>query len=129
MVQTTRPLSPHLQVFGWQISNTLSIIHRATGVMLSAGAVVLMAWLVALASGQTAFLRMNELLGSLLGQLFLLGWTAAFFYHLCNGIRHLFWDAGYGYERADARRSGVIVVVVSLVLTLTFWAAALLGKS
>jgi succinate dehydrogenase / fumarate reductase cytochrome b subunit len=125
MSQVSRPLSPHLQVYRWQISNTLSILHRLTGVVLALGGFALVAWLLALASGQAAYTGANALLGSLVGQLALLGWTFCFFYHLCNGVRHLAWDAGYGLDKAAARKSGLAVVGVSVLLTVVFWAVAL----
>ena len=125
MSQASRPLSPHLQVYRWQISNTLSILHRLTGVVLSLGGVALVAWLLALASGQAAFTGANVLLGSLLGQLALVGWTFCFFYHLCNGLRHLAWDADRGFDREFARKSGIAVVAASVSLTVIFWAVAL----
>ncbi|MEQ1801741.1 MAG: succinate dehydrogenase, cytochrome b556 subunit [Gammaproteobacteria bacterium] len=125
MSQVSRPLSPHLQVYRWQISNTLSILHRLTGLVLAVGGVALVAWLLALASGQAAFTGANALLGSLLGQLALIGWTFCFFYHLCNGLRHLAWDAGHGFDKAVARKSGIAVVVASALLTVSFWVVAL----
>jgi len=125
MSQVSRPLSPHLQVYRWQISNTLSILHRLTGVALSLGGFSLVAWLLALASGQAAFAGANALLGSLVGQLALVGWTVCFFYHLCNGLRHLAWDAGHGFEKATARKSGIAVVTAAVLLTAVFWTIAL----
>lgn len=125
MSQVSRPLSPHLQVYRWQISNTLSILHRLTGVVLALGGLALVAWLLALASGQAAFTGANALLGSLVGQLALVGWTFCFFYHLCNGLRHLAWDAGRGFDKAVARKSGLAVVAASVLLTVIFWAVAL----
>lgn len=125
MPQESRPLSPHLQVYRWQISNTLSILHRLTGVALSLGGIALVAWLLALASGQAAFAGVNALLGSLVGQLALVSWTFCFFYHLCNGLRHLAWDAGHGFDRDVARKSGIAVVVAAVLLTLIFWTVAL----
>lgn len=127
MADLSRPLSPHLQVYRWQVSNTLSILHRLTGVGMSVGALALVAWLLALASGQTAFLQATEVFRSLGGQLLLIAWTFCFFYHLCNGLRHLAWDAGHGFDRETARKSGLAVVAASLVLTLAFWIAALSG--
>jgi succinate dehydrogenase / fumarate reductase cytochrome b subunit len=125
MPQVSRPLSPHLQVYRWQISNTLSILHRLTGIALSLGGLALVAWLLALASGQAAFTVANALLGSLVGQLALLGWTLCFFYHLCNGVRHLAWDVGHGFDKAVARKSGIAVVIGAVLLTVVFWAVAL----
>lgn len=125
MSQVSRPLSPHLQVYRWQISNTLSILHRLTGVVLALGGLALVAWLLALASGQAAFTGANALLGSLVGQLALVGWTLCFFYHLCNGLRHLAWDAGHGFDKAVARKSGIAVVTAAVLLTVIFWVVAL----
>lgn len=125
MSQISRPLSPHLQVYRWQVSQTLSIIHRGTGVMLSVGAVALVALLLALASGQAAYATISGLFSGVIGQIALVGWSFCFFYHLCNGLRHLAWDAGYGFERHKARRSGLLVVAVSAVLTISVWILAL----
>lgn len=125
MSQVPRPLSPHLQVYRWQVSNTLSILHRLTGVMLTLGGLALVSWLLALAAGQAAFAGANALAGSLVGQLGLVGWTFCFFFHLCNGLRHLVWDAGFGFDRAVARKSGLVVSAVAVLLTLAFWVVAL----
>jgi len=125
MSQVSRPLSPHLQVYRWQISNTLSILHRITGVALALGGLALVGWLLALASGQSAFVAVGGALGSVLGQLALMVWTFSFFYHLCNGLRHLAWDAGYGFDKSVARKSGVAVVAAACLLTVIFWVVAL----
>jgi succinate dehydrogenase / fumarate reductase, cytochrome b subunit len=125
MGQANRPLSPHLDVYGWKVTNTLSILHRATGVVLATGALVLTAWLVALASGPDAYLGVLALLDSPPGILLLFGWSFCFFYHLCNGIRHLCWDAGFGFEMPRVRASGTAVVAGSVVLTLLFWLVVL----
>jgi len=125
MARDHRPLSPHLGIYRWQISNTLSIIHRMTGVLLSLGAVVLVAWLVSLASGYTMYATVHGLLTSALGVLLLFGWTFCLFYHLANGVRHLVWDVGLGFEIRQARRSGILVVVFALLMTAGFWLAAL----
>jgi succinate dehydrogenase / fumarate reductase cytochrome b subunit len=127
MTPTNRPLSPHLGIYRWQVTNGLSIVHRLTGVGLSVGALVLAAWLVSIAAGPDSYLGVRDLLGSPLGVLLLFGWTFCFFYHLCNGVRHLFWDAGYGFEMPQARRSGVAVVTASVLLTALFWLIAVLG--
>ena len=120
-----RPQSPHLQVYRWQISNTLSILHRLTGVGLSFGAVALVGWLLALASGQAAHAQFSWVFSGLPGQLSLIGWTFCFFYHLCNGLRHLAWDAGYGFDKTAARNSGIAVVAAASLLTTAFWFVAL----
>jgi succinate dehydrogenase / fumarate reductase cytochrome b subunit len=112
-----RPLSPHLQVYRWQMGNTLSILHRLTGIALALGLVALTYWLISLASGEESYEEAMRLFSSPLGLLFLLGWTFSFLYHLLNGIRHLFWDAGYGFERPSRHASGWFVVLGALVLT------------
>jgi succinate dehydrogenase / fumarate reductase cytochrome b subunit len=126
-----RPLSPHLQVYRPQLTSVLSILHRITGVALLVGTLLLIYWLAAAAAGPEAFETARAVIGSVLGRLFLFGWTVALFYHLCNGIRHLFWDAGYGFELEAAYRSGWLVVGASAVLSLASWVLgyAMLGSS
>ena len=126
MADVQRPLSPHLQVYRWQITNTLSILHRLTGVGLGLGTLALTWWLVAAAAGPDYYAVAVGLLGSWLGRLVMLGFTWALFYHLCNGIRHLFWDAGRGFELDTVNRTGWAVVILSAVLTLAAWIAAFL---
>jgi succinate dehydrogenase / fumarate reductase cytochrome b subunit len=121
MTSHGRPLSPHLQVYRPQITSVLSILHRITGVALAAGGILLVYWLVAAASGPDAFATAQAVIVSFFGRLFLLGWTFALFYHFCNGIRHLTWDAGWGLELPMVYRTGWAVVGVSAVLTVLFW--------
>ena len=118
----SRPLSPHLQVYRLPLPALMSISHRATGVLLAAGSLVLVYWLAAVASGPDAFADAQALLGSLPGRALLLLLTFSLFYHLGNGIRHLFWDAGFGFELRTAHASGVAVIVAAVVLTLAAWA-------
>lgn len=120
-----RPLSPHLQIYRPQITSMLSICHRLTGLALSVGLLLLVWWLVALATGPEAFATAQGFTGSWLGRLLLLGWSFALFYHLANGIRHLFWDAGYGYDLKTTTASGWAVVAASVVLTLIAWGVGL----
>jgi succinate dehydrogenase / fumarate reductase cytochrome b subunit len=124
-----RPLSPHLQVYRPQISSVLSICHRISGVALAIGTGLLVSWLVAAASGPAAFATAQDFMGSFLGRLMLFGWTFALFYHLANGIRHLAWDAGYGYDLAAVTRTGWMTVGSAVGLTLFSWVLgyALLG--
>ncbi len=124
MVTRPRPLSPHLQVYRLQWTMVLSITHRITGVGLAFGTVLLVWWLVALAAGPEYFALVQRYLGSWIGRLLLFGCTWATFYHLCNGIRHLCWDAGWGLELDAARNSGAVAVVFSVLLTLVAWAIA-----
>ena len=117
-----RPLSPHLQFYRLQLTSVLSIIHRFTGISLSLGTIPLVLWLGATAMGPQAYLMASHWLSSSLGITMMLGWAFCFYFHLANGIRHLFWDMGWGYELKDVYRSGWTVVSVSLGLTLfTFW--------
>ncbi|MBT3263832.1 MAG: succinate dehydrogenase, cytochrome b556 subunit [Acidiferrobacteraceae bacterium] len=113
-----RPLSPHLQVYRPQLTSVLSIGHRATGIILCFGAVALSAWLISLALGEQMFNGYTGLLNTLIGKVFMLGWLFSFFYHLCNGVRHLCWDAGYGYEITQVYQSGWMVVLVAFGMTI-----------
>src|SRR5438270_12265248 len=121
MPSPARPLSPHLQIYRWQIGNTLSILHRVTGAALAIGMAALAYWLVALAAGDAAYGSAMRVLWSPLGILLLAVWTFSFNYHLLNGIRHLFWDAGYGFERTQRHLSGWLAVVGALALTGCVW--------
>lgn len=116
-----RPLSPHIQVYRWQITMTLSILHRATGIALSVGTLLLAYWLVAAAAGPEAFATAQALIGSWFGRLLLFGWSYALFYHLCNGIRHLAWDAGWGFELGTMASTGWFVVFASILMTVFAW--------
>ena len=117
-----RPLSPHLQIYRWQIGNTLSILHRLTGVMLALGLIALCHWLIALAGGEERYRAAARMFASPLGVVLLAGWTFAFFYHLLNGERHLLWDVGVGFERTQRHASGWLAVLGALGLTLCVWA-------
>jgi len=116
-----RPLSPHLQVYRPQITSVLSITHRATGIVLSLGVVFLVIWLMAAAAGPESFDAVQACAGSWLGYLFLFGFSVCLFYHLLNGIRHLFWDAGKGFELATVTRTGLAVLVGTVGLTALAW--------
>ena len=118
-----RPLSPHLQVYKFEWTMALSIVHRMTGVGLAIGTLLMVWWLVAMADGSTSFLTVQTVMASWIGRLCLFGWTWALFYHLCNGIRHLVWDTGRGLELPVAEASGYVVVLASVVLTVAAWVA------
>jgi succinate dehydrogenase / fumarate reductase cytochrome b subunit len=118
-----RPLSPHLQVYRRTYTMVLSITHRATGLALSVGLVLLCAWLLALAQGPGTYAELMTLLDSPLGLVVLAGFAIAFWYHFVAGIRHLVFDTGRSLERREARRSAVLVVVATIILVLaTLWA-------
>lgn len=121
MASNNRPLSPHLQVYKPQLTTFMSITHRATGIALAVGTLMLVCWLIAAATGESAFDEVQAFLGSIIGRLLLLGWSYALFYHMCNGIRHLFWDAGKGFEIETAYTTGRIVIGASILLTIGAW--------
>ena len=110
-----RPLSPHLQVYRPQLTSVLSILHRATGIALSVGALYLATWVIYAAASPKAYALFQSFNTSIVGRIVLGGWLFCAFYHLCNGIRHLFWDAGYGFEKAQARRSAALVAAFVVV--------------
>lgn len=119
-----RPLSPHLQVYRWQLTMAMSILHRITGVALAVGTLLLVWWLLAAAAGPETYETARICLGSWLGRLLLFGWSFALFYHLCNGIRHLGWDLGLGFEIGTAYATGWTVVAASVALTILAWITA-----
>ena len=116
-----RPLSPHLQIYRLPLPAILSITHRMTGVILSTGTLLLAAWMVALAQGPNSFAIAMMVVGHPLGQLVLFGYSAALFYHMCNGIRHLNWDRGAGLEIESVYRSGKFVIGAAVILTAALW--------
>lgn len=126
MPARNRPLSPHLQVYKPQLTSVLSITHRATGVALAVGLIGLVYWLMSLAAGPQAYAAAQQVLGSWFGKLVLFGFSFALFYHMCNGVRHLFWDAGIGFELETVYASGWAVVVVSVAMTVVTWIVALI---
>lgn len=119
--KSRRPLSPNIQVYRPQLTSVLSIANRITGVVLSVGAVVLVAWLIAAAAGSQPYAVIQGALASGVGQVLLVGATFAFFLHLCGGIRHLIWDTVHGYELRAIYTSGWLVVAASVALTVTAW--------
>lgn len=129
MALDTRPLSPHLQVYRWQLTSVLSILHRASGIALAAGTILLVAWLVEAARGPQAYAGMQHFLASWIGLLLLLLWSIALFYHLCNGIRHLVWDTGHGLELPQVYAGGWIVLAATAALTAVSWIVGLMQWS
>ncbi|GAA0581009.1 succinate dehydrogenase, cytochrome b556 subunit [Craurococcus roseus] len=123
-----RPLSPHLQVYDMlQLTSALSISSRITGAAWGLGLVLLVWWLVAAASGPSAFATVQWFLSSWLGLLVLFGMTGAAWYHTLNGVRHLAWDAGYGYDIPTTYRSGRIVLIGTAVMTVLTWIVAVMA--
>jgi succinate dehydrogenase / fumarate reductase cytochrome b subunit len=120
-----RPLSPHLQVYRWPLSMALSISHRVTGVGLSIGTLLLTWWLVAAAISDDAFATVQWFLATPIGMLLLFGWSASLLFHFFTGIRHLAWDAGYGFDKPKYNRSGWAAIVATAVATVLLWVVGL----
>lgn len=121
MNTSNRPVSPHLQIYKMPLSARLSILHRLTGLALSAGAVVLVIWLAALAFFSPLAINIYAFFSTAAGKIILAGWTFTFFYHMLNGLRHLLWDTANGLEIQCINRSGIIVILISLILTTLIW--------
>lgn len=121
MPHENRPLSPHLQVYAFKLHMAISIFHRITGVALAFGVVALVYWLAAAAYGPESFGHAQAAFGSWFGYLCLFGWSVCLFYHLCNGVRHLFWDIGWGFDPQQVRASGIAVLAGTVVLTVLSW--------
>jgi succinate dehydrogenase / fumarate reductase cytochrome b subunit len=118
-----RPLSPHLQVYRPEITSVLSIMNRASGIASAIGTLLMVWWLVAAASSPRAYAAASGFIGSWFGMLLMLGWTAAMFYHLFAGLRHLAWDAGYGWKLPEVYATGRAVVIATAVATVLVWGA------
>lgn len=125
MATQERPLSPHLQVYKPQLTSTLSILHRMTGVALALGSLLFAGWLVAVAGGPAGFEHARTVLASVYGQIMLFLLSACLVYHFLNGIRHLAWDAGHGYDIPKAYASGYAVLVLAVLITAGLWWAGL----
>jgi succinate dehydrogenase / fumarate reductase cytochrome b subunit len=121
MSNSDRPLSPHISIYRWPITMVLSIVHRATGVAMSIGLIVLAAWLINIAGGAADYAQFTDLMSTLVGRVLLIGWSFAFFFHLANGVRHLVWDAGYGFEKHQAVASAWFVLLAAIVTTAAYW--------
>ncbi len=124
--KSSRPRAPHVQIYRWPVTMATSICHRVTGVALYAGTVFLAWWLIAAASTPAAYSLFKEIAGSGLGVVVLFGYTWALLYHLFNGIRHLVWDTGHGFENETAERTGILVFGLSVGVAFLIWLAAFL---
>ncbi|MCC4595207.1 succinate dehydrogenase, cytochrome b556 subunit [Xanthomonas campestris pv. phormiicola] len=129
MATRERPLSPHLQVYRWQIQMVTSILHRATGIVLSVGALIIAAALLVLMLGPASWNCFRGMAGAWYGQLFLFAWSWAFAYHLCNGLRHIVQDFGHGFGIPAFVRNSWLSVIGSLVLVALIWAYVLIGAA
>lgn len=124
MANTNRPLSPHLQVYRWQLTMFLSIVHRGSGIALCAGIPFLLYWIWSLTAGETGYYQAQSFFASVFGRIVLFVFSVSLFYHLCNGIRHLYWDTARGLELPAVYRGGRVVLVATGALTLVAWIAA-----
>ena len=121
MNNKNNPLSPHLQIYRWQISSLVSIAHRITGILNFLGLIFISAWISSAGISENLFECFSVFLKSFIGRFILIGFTWSISYHLLSGIRHLFWDLGYGYEIKTANFSGILVILSSLILTIVLW--------
>ena len=128
MATVDRPLSPHLQIYKPQLTSILSITHRGTGVFLSIGALFLSCWLLSVANGPEAYTALQQHITAWYGVILLYAWVFSLYYHLCNGIRHMFWDIGLGLEIKTTYISGYVVVAASILLTIVTWCLAGAGS-
>ena len=128
MATRERPLSPHLQVYRWQITMVMSILHRATGIALTVGAFAMAWWLVCLAIGGDTAQRAMDCVQSPFGLVCAFGFSLCLVFHLLNGIRHLLWDAGHGFTIPAVYKSGYTVFALTVVITAALWFVALGGK-
>lgn len=124
-----RPLSPHLQIYRWPITMVASITHRATGIALSAGTVLLAWWLIAAATGPDAYALFMRIAGNTLGEVVLFGFLWSLAFHLLNGIRHLAWDAGYGFRVPTAKLTAALVYAGSVLLAGAAFAVGLMVRA
>ncbi len=122
-----RPLSPHLGIYRWKLHMLLSIVHRATGAALAFSSPVLVAWLWSAAYSPECFAQLTHFLKTGFGMLCLVGWSFAFYLHLANGIRHLFWDIGKGFEIHTVTKTGMAVVLAAILATAATWVYVLHG--
>ncbi|HEY1796676.1 MAG TPA: succinate dehydrogenase, cytochrome b556 subunit [Stellaceae bacterium] len=125
MASDHQPLSPHLGIYRWQLTSVLSILHRATGIALAVGAILLVSWIGSASDGPGPFAKMQWFLASPVGLILMFGWSVALFYHLCNGIRHLVWDTGRGLDLKSVYASGYAVLAATAVLTIVAWAVGI----
>lgn len=125
MASDHQPLSPHLGIYRWQLTMSLSILHRATGIALAVGAILLVSWIGSASDGPGSFVKMQWFLASPVGLILMFGWTVALFYHLCNGIRHLMWDTGRGLDLKSVYATGYAVLAATAALTIIAWAVGI----
>jgi succinate dehydrogenase / fumarate reductase, cytochrome b subunit len=124
--QHERPLSPHLQIYRLTLTMMMSVAHRATGAVLYIGTLLFVWWLIAVATGPNAYATVQWFMGSPIGMLILFGYTWALIHHMLGGLRHLIWDAGYGFGPVEREWLARATVVGSVGLTIVLWAVGYL---
>ncbi len=124
MIDNKNPISPHLQIYRWHISSLLSITHRIVGIINLLALILMFLWLLAFSLGEINYELFLLVINSFFGKFILIGFTWSISFHILSGIRHLFWDMGYGFEIKTANISGLIVILCSLVVTIVFWLLA-----
>ena len=124
MNYSKNPISPHLHIYRWHISSLLSITHRISGVINLVALFLVFFWLIVLSLGENNYVLFLSVINSFFGKFILIGFTWSMSFHLLSGIRHLAWDLGYGFEIKTANISGIIVILLSLILTIVFWLVA-----
>ena len=121
MIDNQNPLSPHLQIYRWQISSLISITHRISGVINLIALILIFFWLLVLSLGESNYELFLLVINSFIGKFILIGFSWSMSFHLLSGVRHLAWDLGYGFEIKTANISGIIVIISSLILTIILW--------
>ena len=124
MNDSNNPLSPHLQIYRWHISSLLSITHRISGIINLLALILIFFWLIVLSFGESNYELFLLIINSFFGKFILIGFTWSMSFHLLGGIRHLAWDLGYGFEIKTANISGIIVIILSFIITIIFWLLA-----
>ena len=124
MIDNKNPISPHLHIYRWHISSLLSITHRIVGIINLLALILMFLWLLAFSLGEINYELFLLVINSFFGKFILIGFTWSISFHILSGIRHLFWDMGYGFEIKTANISGLIVILCSLVVTIVFWLLA-----
>ena len=124
MNDSNNPLSPHLQIYRWQISSLLSIAHRISGIINLLALILIFFWLMLLSFGESNYELFLLIINSFFGKFILIGFTWSMSFHLLSGVRHLAWDLGYGFEIKTANISGIVVIISSLIVTIIFWLLA-----
>ena len=124
-----RPLSPHLQTYKWTMTMAMSIVHRITGIALYIGTILLVWWLIAAATGPTAYATFQSFVSSFIGRLIVFGYTWALIHHLLSGVRYFVWDLGYGFGKKEREWLTWAALIGSISITVLLWIIAFVAGS